>query len=542
MSRSKLPLSWRLEKIGALCDPIARVDPKQLGLDSFLYVDISSVDNEQKIIKGAKEIKSRDAPSRARQVIATNDVLVSTVRPNLNAVALVPAELDGQVCSTGFCVLRPRGVEPEYLFTWVRHPNFVQMAVRLGRGIGYPAISDDDVRSISIPLPSPPEQRRIIAILREADGLRKVQQQAGDGLKRLYGEIFFQQFGSGEPNVRENGTVKLSQLLAVPLSSGFSPETHESPPGVPIFTLSAVTDWGLDETEIKYYPIDDYAGKGSDLAVDDILIGRSNTLELVGKVGRYRGNPSPVLYSDILIRIRLKDPEDSPYVENYLRSEHMKSVIRRLARGTSGSMKKISQGDINDFDILWPARDERRKYSNRVRELDALREHEGTSRTTFQNLIQSLLAEAFTGDLTSAWREKHTDELVLASTERDRLLSIAFSIELDHSIVVGKPIEIRHAPLSVPGRDQIVTALSDDQRKVLRLALAAEGRFTADTLDQTNAIDPVTVERALRVLAAAGLVMPISLQATSSDDTSFFFCAYRALDPGDHALIEDATE
>jgi type I restriction enzyme S subunit len=187
-----------------------------------------------------------------------------------------------------------------------------------------------------------------------------------------------------------------------------------------------------------------------------------------------------------------------------------------------------------------PVQDE---FAAKVALFDQIETDRMAFREKSELLLQSLLAQAFTGELTAAWREQHKDELAIAATERDRLLGAAFSVELDHSIVVGKPIEIHHAPpLSVPGRQQIVAALSDDQRKVLRLALAAEGRFTADTLDQANAIDPVTIERALRVLAAAGLVMPLSLQATSSDDTPFFFCAYRALDPSDHALIEDATE
>ena len=49
-----------------------------------------------------------EAPSRARQRVRKDDVLVSTVRPNLNAVAKVPKSLDAATASTGFCVLRPR--------------------------------------------------------------------------------------------------------------------------------------------------------------------------------------------------------------------------------------------------------------------------------------------------------------------------------------------------------------------------------------------------------------------------------------------------
>ncbi len=93
----------------------------------FRYVDISSVDNQRKSIVEAKTIVGKEAPSRARQMIRANDVLVATTRPNLNAVAIVPPELDGSICSTGFCVLRSNGqVVQEYLFAFVRTGQFIR--------------------------------------------------------------------------------------------------------------------------------------------------------------------------------------------------------------------------------------------------------------------------------------------------------------------------------------------------------------------------------------------------------------------------------
>src|SRR3990172_4452362 len=147
-----LPPNWQIWRIGELCEPITLVDPRREEEGTFKYVDISSIDNQQKLIIRAKEIKNSEAPSRARQVTEVNDVLVSTVRPGLNAVALVPDELDRAICSTGFCVLRaePDLLEPEYLFAWVRHPTFIQNLVRLERGIGYPAVSDSVVKATQI--------------------------------------------------------------------------------------------------------------------------------------------------------------------------------------------------------------------------------------------------------------------------------------------------------------------------------------------------------------------------------------------------------
>lgn len=134
----------------------------------FRYVDISAVDNQAKRITEPQSILGSNAPSRARNVIRHRDVIVSTTRPNLNAVALVPKELDDQICSTGFCVLRagPK-LLPEYLFAFAQSPLFIEPLVEFVKGALYPAVNDSQVLSLEIPLPPLAEQERIAGRLTE---------------------------------------------------------------------------------------------------------------------------------------------------------------------------------------------------------------------------------------------------------------------------------------------------------------------------------------------------------------------------------------
>lgn len=130
----------------------------------FTYVDISSVDNKSKRIVDPKRLPADVAPSRARQRLRGGDVLVSMTRPNLNAVALVPPELDGAIGSTGFHVLRARAnVLPQWLYYGVQTPQFVGAMSELVQGALYPAVRPKDIRAFDIPLPEVDEQRRIVA-------------------------------------------------------------------------------------------------------------------------------------------------------------------------------------------------------------------------------------------------------------------------------------------------------------------------------------------------------------------------------------------
>src|SRR4051812_40057640 len=99
---------WQSTPIGELVEPVKTWNPLRANPDeAFDYIDLSAVDQAAKAIIGAREVTCGEAPSRARQLVATGDVLVSTVRPNLNGIAKVNAEFDGATASTGFCVLRP---------------------------------------------------------------------------------------------------------------------------------------------------------------------------------------------------------------------------------------------------------------------------------------------------------------------------------------------------------------------------------------------------------------------------------------------------
>ena len=165
----ELPKGWKRVKLGDVCKATSNKDPRNNTEQQFYYVDITSVNNVSKRIVEPKLLFGKDAPSRARQLIFANDVVLSTTRPNLNAVALVPSELDNQICSTGFCVLRSESslVDANYLFVFTQSVEFVNNLSNLVKGALYPAVTDKQVKDQLIPLPPLPEQKRIVAILNE---------------------------------------------------------------------------------------------------------------------------------------------------------------------------------------------------------------------------------------------------------------------------------------------------------------------------------------------------------------------------------------
>ncbi len=162
----KLPRGWEIAPLGTIAgEPVDQFGPT--GRDTFVYVDIGSVDNETKRITEPKRLKVIAAPSRARQNLRRGDVLVSMTRPNLNAVAIVGDAFDGALGSTGFRVLRASAMEPSWLFHAVQTREFVSSMCTLVQGALYPAVRPKDIDAWLCPVPPLEEQRRITDALDE---------------------------------------------------------------------------------------------------------------------------------------------------------------------------------------------------------------------------------------------------------------------------------------------------------------------------------------------------------------------------------------
>jgi type I restriction enzyme M protein len=144
-------------------NPETAIPVEFFGETEFTYIDISSVENGSGIMNFSNKLSTKDAPSRARRLIKENDILLSTVRPNLKAFAFIKNLPKKSIASTGFAVLRAtERILPEYLYAIIFDERTVSQMIQLmGKG-SYPSINQSDVESIKIPLPPLEIQRQII--------------------------------------------------------------------------------------------------------------------------------------------------------------------------------------------------------------------------------------------------------------------------------------------------------------------------------------------------------------------------------------------
>lgn len=133
------------------------------------YIDIGNVDSSGTVHEIAT-YRFEAAPSRARRIVRDGDVIISTVRTYLQAIAPISSPPENLIVSTGFAVIRPRpgALDAKFCRYVLREPTFLAEVEMRSTGISYPAINASEVGDIEIPYPPLPEQG-VIADFIEAE-------------------------------------------------------------------------------------------------------------------------------------------------------------------------------------------------------------------------------------------------------------------------------------------------------------------------------------------------------------------------------------
>ena len=398
MDERPLPPGWQSAILGEVCLAVQKVRPQDEPDHSFTYLDIASIDNSDHRIVSPKTYSGANAPSRARQRVRGGNTLFSTVRTYLKNIAMVPPEFDGQVASTGFCVLNPSdAIDPKYVFYHTVSDDFVSKLNPLQRGTSYPAVRDDDVLAQRIDLPSLPEQRRIVAEIEKqftrldasVEALRRTQA----NLKRYRASVLRAacsgklvpteaELARAEGREHEPADVLLERILAERRARWESqekrrgkykepaaPDTSDLPPlpegwvlatvdqmivrseygtsvkcsyesdGIPVLRIPNIVGSEIDLADLKFanqsLPVDDDRA----LQVGDVLMCRTNgSISLIGKTAVIKRPLEPHhSFASYLLRFRFVDcPPLSDWFHLFATSQLGRNYIEREAASSAG--------------------------------------------------------------------------------------------------------------------------------------------------------------------------------------------------------------
>jgi len=190
---------WKKVKIREIASVNELAISRDYPYGQIEYIDISSVDKG--FVSAVQKLSLAEAPSRAKRIVRDSDILISTVRPNLEHYAFIKKARENTVASTGFAVISPKRVEPRYLYYYLTTSQFTAYlsAIADTHTSAYPAFNPDVIENAEVPVPPQEDQDGIANILGTLDDKIELNERMNQTLEAIAQAIFKSWFVDFDP-------------------------------------------------------------------------------------------------------------------------------------------------------------------------------------------------------------------------------------------------------------------------------------------------------------------------------------------------------
>lgn len=355
---------WKMVKFGDFVQNVsARVDPAEA--ETAVYVGLEHLD------PSTLHLRKWGHPSDVtgqKLAFKKGDVIFGRRRAYQRKLAV--AEFDG-ICSAHSMVVRakPKMILPEFLPFFLQSDMFMDRAIAISVGSLSPTINWTALKVLEFPLPPLDEQKRIAEILWAADGAASAYQEA---LSHIH--VVSQIRLEHTLDTLNCPELSLPDVLSGSPESGCSAPPSSDETGHWVLSLAALSASGYVQGNLK--PVAKTNKMiGATIAKGDLLISRSNTVDLVGFAGIFDEDRTDVSFPDTIMRLPVNKQKALPdYLELVLLSNRGRRHMMKTASGTSSSMKKINRKTLAEFRFPVPDLDAQKRIVSEFNEQKRHRE------------------------------------------------------------------------------------------------------------------------------------------------------------------------
>jgi type I restriction enzyme S subunit len=321
-------------------------------------------------------------------------VLYGKLRPYLAKIAA--PEFAG-ICSTDIVPVLPGPlIDRRYLLYFLRQPTMVAFANARSVGINLPRLSPSVLETFPVPLPPLPEQRRIAAILDQADGLRKMRRAALVELDDLSKSVFVEMFGDPVTNPYGWPKTVLGDLLTFQqYGHRFYNEAY-SVDGIRVIRITDLSEAGeLEFSRMPRQAVTSEERARYTLQPGDLIFARSGAT--VGKVALIHLDDPECIAGAYFITMRFDQRVEPIYMRSVLASTSIRSIVAKQSR--QAAQQNFSGPALRRLTVPLPPLDLQRRFARYMNETEALRCAQRQSLAELDDLLDSLLDRAFRGEL-----------------------------------------------------------------------------------------------------------------------------------------------
>lgn len=222
-ARQSIPKGWKETTLGEVADVNAATINGDYPHDEIEYIDVASVE-ERKLVN-TQILQLKEAPSRAKRIVRDNDILISTVRPNLKHYCFIKKSKPNLVASTGFAVVSAKSTDAYFLYNLLTTNEYTDYLIKIAdsQTSTYPAFNPGVISNSKFIFPPLPEQRAIAGVLSSLDDKIELLREQNKTLETTAQAIFKRWFvdvefpdAKGHPYKSSGGKMQASSLGPIP--------------------------------------------------------------------------------------------------------------------------------------------------------------------------------------------------------------------------------------------------------------------------------------------------------------------------------------
>ena len=202
---------------------------KDMYENEFPYIEIGALNIEDGRIEEVAFIPIENAPSRAKVIVRTNDIIVSTTRPNRGAIVRITKDENLFIASTGFSVIREinSSVNPDYLYMVLRLGFVLEQLSQRSTGGNYPAITQEELGKVFIPIPSLIAQQKIVEYYNAVYNKKRQKDLQANTLLNSIDDYLLSELGIELPIIRNTLKDRIFLLNRRELEGRFDPTVYK---------------------------------------------------------------------------------------------------------------------------------------------------------------------------------------------------------------------------------------------------------------------------------------------------------------------------
>lgn len=291
----------------------------------------------------------------------------------------------------------PEKLDSRYATLLISSEEARSILEKSAAGVTMLNINPSAVANLPLPLPPLPEQRRIAAILDQADALRRLRRQSLSRLSDLGQAIFFEMFGDPIENPRKWPVGSVREMVSE-AKYGTAQKANTNCEGIPILRMGNITYDGrivladLKHVELAERDLPKYTTRRGDL-----LFNRTNSKELVGKTAVIKSD-EPMAIAGYLVRVRTNKRGNPHYISAFLNSRPGKAILQNMCKNIVG-MANINAQELQDIAIPIPPVTLQEEFAKKLAMIDQRRAGYEKAIEEAEALFASLQHRAFRGEL-----------------------------------------------------------------------------------------------------------------------------------------------